>query len=211
MPKYFMKYVVFFLWISYIYAAKIFLWLFAAEDFSRLFNPVRLFENKTCTWKCGHGCQVWKRPITGDWISEITWKYTYSNISNFFIPDTTSLLKFVFPIAYYFCLGGRLGGCVVVAVVAVVSIYYLFLLIILFSCLFIYLFHLFIHLIIYFYLYIYLFIYLHIYLFVYLLIYWFICLFIYLFCGLNHYSCFCCWCCHRCCCFCCWCQRCVLS
>ena len=138
-----------------------------------VFLKIRLVPgNVVMVAKCG------KSPITGDWISEITWKHTYSNISNFFIVDTTSLLKFVFPIAYYFCLGGRLGGCVVVAVV---SIYYLFLLIILFSCLFIYLFHLFIHLFIYFYLYIYLFIYLHIYLFVYLLIYWFIYLFVYLF------------------------------
>ena len=114
--------------------------------------------------KCG------KSPITGDWIYEITWKYAYFNICVFLIVDTTSLLKFVFPTAYYFCLDSRLGGCVVAivaAIVAVVSIYLFNYFVFLFIYLFIYSF-------IYLFLFIYLFIYLYIYIFIYLFIYLFI-------------------------------------
>ena len=38
----------------------------AKGGFSRLFNPVYLFDNKTCTWKRGHGHQyVRKKPQHG--------------------------------------------------------------------------------------------------------------------------------------------------
>ena len=55
-----------------------------------------------------------KRSITGNWIYGITWNHVYFNISVLFIGHTTSILKFLFPTPYCFCLDSNLGGCVVV-------------------------------------------------------------------------------------------------
>ena len=55
--------------------------------FSLLFNLVYLSDNKTCTWKRGHGPHwyVWKEPITGKWIYGITWKHVLAFIFCLFI------------------------------------------------------------------------------------------------------------------------------
>ena len=77
----------------------------AEGDFSRLFNPVFVFDNKTCTWKRGDGRHwyVQKKPHHGG-VTErsygITWKHVYFNISFPFIAGTTSVLKLEFPTAY---------------------------------------------------------------------------------------------------------------
>ena len=68
-----------------------------------------------------------KSLITGRWIYGITWKHVYFNIFRFFVVDTNSVSKFVFPISYCFCLDGRLSGCVVAIFVAVIN-FFLFLL-----------------------------------------------------------------------------------
>ena len=47
----------------------------------------------------------------------------YFNISVLFIEDTTSILKFVFPITYCFCLYSHLSSCVVVIIVVVVAFF----------------------------------------------------------------------------------------
>ena len=52
-----------------------------------------------------------KSPITGELIYGITWKHVYFNIFIFFIVDTASVLKSLFPTVYRFYLDGYVGGC----------------------------------------------------------------------------------------------------
>ena len=99
-------------------------------ELSCLFNPVCLFDSKACVPRnvvmvAIDMCR--KSLITGRWIYGITWKHVYFNIFRFFVVDTNSVSKFVFPISYCFCLDDRLSGCVVAIFVAVIN-FFLFLL-----------------------------------------------------------------------------------
>ena len=82
----------------------------AKGEFSRPFNPVCLFYNKTCTWKRGRDCYwyVRKEP-QHEWVDIWNYGKTYVfNISVLFIVDTTSVLKLFFPFSYWFCHDGQL-------------------------------------------------------------------------------------------------------
>ena len=63
----------------------------AKKEFSHLFNPVYLLDDKTFTWRRGHSCHwyVRKRPHRGEWIYGATWK---------------CLLPFMFFVHLFVCL-----------------------------------------------------------------------------------------------------------
>ena len=73
-----------------------------------------------------------KSPITGEQIYEITGRHVCFNSVVLVIADTTSILKLVFPTVYCFYLDGYVGGCASVAIIAITTYLFFYLLIYLF-------------------------------------------------------------------------------
>ena len=69
-----------------------------------------------------------KSPIMVEQIYEITGRHVCFNSVVLVIADTTSILKLVFPTVYCFCLDGYVGGCAVVAIIAITTYLFIYLL-----------------------------------------------------------------------------------